>query len=185
MRSVLILVGALLWSVPGFASELDLGLNGDAFRFTFSRPFPSSLLSWDAGWLHHVDNGDAIHGGIYLGGEASSGTNPIQGGLGIRATYTNGDRSGQSGMNFALGGFFRYTLPRFNRFSVGGQLYYAPRVLGIGDIEKLQDYSIRASYNVLKQADVYIGARYVRGDYDKAPQAYFDTGMHIGVALRF
>ncbi len=172
-------------AVPAFGSELDLGVNGDAFRLAFSSELGSGDLTWDAGWLHHDDNGDALHGGIYLGGEASSGTNPVRGGLGIRATLTDGDLSDQDGLNFALGGFFAYTLPTYDRFVVSGHAYYAPEVLGVGEIEKLQDYGLRLAYNVLKQADVYVGARYVRGDYEAAPSVRYDTGLHLGVALRF
>lgn len=185
MRGLLILLGALLWAAPAVASELDLSFNGDAFRLRFARPFEGSQLAWDAGWLHHADNGDALHGGLYLSGLASEGGNPLQGGLGIRGVFANGDLDDQDGLIFALGGFLRYTLPRYNRFSIAGSVYYGPQVLGIGEVEKLEDYELRAAYNLLRNADAYIGVRYVKAEYDQAPRAYFDTGLHVGVNLRF
>ncbi|MDJ0927273.1 MAG: YfaZ family outer membrane protein [Gammaproteobacteria bacterium] len=185
MRRILILAGALLCTDPALANELDLSFNSDAFRFRFARPFNASALAWDAGWLHHKDNGEAIHGGFYLTGEASDGANPLQGGLGVRATYTNGDIKDQDGLAFGLGGYLRYVFPRYNRFSVSGHAFFAPEVFHIGESDKLQDYEVRLGYNVLREADIYVGARYVRADYDKAPKAYFDTGMHLGLSLRF
>ncbi len=185
MRNLLILLGALLWAGTVPADELDLSVNSDAFRLRFARPFAASQLSWDAGWLHHADNGEALHGGLYLSGLATEGANPLAGGLGVRGVYSNGDRKNQDGLIFALGGFLRYAIPQYNRFVVSGHLYFGPKVLGIGDAEKLQDYAIRLGYNVLRNADVYVGARYVKGEYDQAPDAYYDTGLHLGVNLRF
>lgn len=185
MRALIILASVLLWSLPVQASELDLGFNSDAFRVTFSRPVGSNSLEWDAGWLHHSDNGDAVHGGLYLTGDASSGSQPVRGGLGLRGVYTDGDRKNQEGLSFALGGFFRWAIPRYDRFAVSGHAYFSPEVLSMGDADKLQDYEIRVGYNVIQQADVYVGARYVRGDYEQAPNAYFDTGLNLGVELRF
>ena len=85
-----------------------------------------------------------------------------------------------------IGGFARYTPRAIDRLSVTGSLYFAPSILTIGDMDQYQEYTIKVSYNVLRRADVYIGARYVRGDYDKnAPDVRFDTGMNIGISLRF
>jgi hypothetical protein len=51
---------------------------------------------------------------------------------------------------------------------------------------KYQEYTIRVGYNVLRKADVYIGARYVRGDYKGGIEdVRYDTGMNIGMTLRF
>ena len=73
-----------------------------------------------------------------------------------------------------------YTPQRFNRFTLGFAAYFAPDVLSMGDSERYQDYTLRFAYNVMRQADIYVGARYIRGDYKKAPDAYYDTGMHVG-----
>ena len=40
-------------------------------------------------------------------------------------------------------------------------------------------------YSVTRQADVYLGARYVRADYDNRPSTFFDTGLDLGFNLRF
>ena len=40
-------------------------------------------------------------------------------------------------------------------------------------------------YNILRDADIYLGLRYVEGQYDRQRKAEFDSGVILGVALRF
>jgi hypothetical protein len=186
MRFVISLLGISFVCAPVFADEVDLSLNSDALRLQYVHEMASSGLSLDGGWLYNSDNGDVLHIGVHLVDLASSGRDKIEAGIGGRVVYTNGDRSKQTGVAAPIGGFVRFTPQAINRLSVGGSLYYAPSILAIGDMDKYQEYSIQVSYNVLREADVYLGARYVRGDYKKGvPDARFDTGMHIGMTLRF
>ncbi len=186
MRFIASLFGITLLCAQVLADELDFSFNSDALRLQYIHSFESSGLSFDGGWLHHTDNGDVLHGGLHLVDLASSGRDKLEAGIGGRFVYTNGDSSSQNGFAVPVGGFVSFTPQAMNRLSVRGSLYYAPSILAIGDMDKYQEYSFRISYNVLRQADVYIGARYVRGDYKKgAPDARYDTGMHIGMSLRF
>jgi hypothetical protein len=185
MRWFLIALAGLLWSTCAPADEFDFSFNADAVRGQYARPFGASAVQWDVGWLHHQDNGDVIHGSVSLTGKASEGRYPVRGGLGLRLVYTDGDLRDQDGYAAAVGGFFTYVIPRYNRFSLGGHAYFAPEVLSMGDMEEYQDFSLRLNYNLLRDADVYVGARYVRGEYDDVRAARFDTGMHVGFALRF
>ena len=186
MRFVVSLVGITLLCAQVLADELDFSFNSDALRLQYVHALGSSGLNVDGGWLHNSDNGDVLHGGLHLVDLASSGRDKIEAGIGGRFVYTNGDISGQDGYAVPVGGFVRYTPQAINRLSVSGSLYYAPSILSLGDMDKYQEFSVRVSYNVLRQADVYLGARYVRGDYKKgAPDSRYDTGMHIGLSLRF
>jgi hypothetical protein len=185
MRACLSFLGAILLWHPSHADELDLSFNSDALRVQYVWPFGDEGLQLDGGWLHHKDNGEFVHVGLHLSGLASEGNDPVLAGLGVRLAYADGDVRNQDGFALGLGGFLRYTVPGYNRFSVGGHAYFAPEVLSLGDSEGYQDYMLRVSYNVIRSADVYLGARYVRGEYDGAPDARYDTGMHIGINLRF
>jgi hypothetical protein len=68
---------------------------------------------------------------------------------------------------------------------VTGELYFAPDILTGGDAEEYVDGTVRVGYSVTRQADVYLGARYVSADYDDRPSIKFDTGLHAGLTLRF
>ncbi|TDJ47960.1 MAG: hypothetical protein E2O52_01965 [Gammaproteobacteria bacterium] len=185
MRRILPLLGVALFCSQVMADELDLGLNSDAVYVQYVHHYRESSLRLDGGWLHHTDNGDVAHVGLLLADLASSGPSKVEAGLGGRLVYTDGDRSKQDGLGLPLGGFIRFTPQQFNRVSLGASLYLAPDVLTVGDLDKYQEYAVRASYNLLREADIYIGARYVKGEYNKAPDVRFDTGMHIGITLRF
>ncbi|MGI9292132.1 MAG: YfaZ family outer membrane protein [Gammaproteobacteria bacterium] len=185
MKSTAALAAALLLCTSAIADELDLSFNEDAFRIVYARDFDTNDLSWDAGFLNHSDNGWIINGSLYLSGFASDGVNPLEAGLGIRTGWVDGDNSGQNGVPFAPGGYLKYTLPNYNRISIRADVYYAPDVLTVDDLEAYKDYSIRVSYNLLREADIYVGARYVKGEFDNDTSQRFDTGMNLGVNLRF
>jgi hypothetical protein len=185
MKSTAVVAAAILLCTNAVADELDLSFNEDAFRVVYARDFAGSELSWDAAVLNHSDNGYVVSGTIYLTGFASDGDNPLEAGLGARAAWVDGDDSSQTGVPVAPGGFLKYTLPNFNRISIRVDAYYAPDVLAIKDVEKYEDYSIRVAYNLLREADIYVGARYVKGEFDNESEQLFDNGMHLGVNLRF
>jgi hypothetical protein len=185
MRGMFPVLGIVLFCSQVMADEVDLGLNGDAVRVQYAHEFRNSALRFDTGLLHHTDNGDVVHVGLLLADLASSGPNKVLAGIGGRLVYTKGDLSNQDGGGMPLGGVVRFTPQRFNRVTLGASLYFAPDVLTLGDMDKYQEYSARIGYNLLREADIYLGARYVRGDYKKASDALFDTGMHIGITLRF
>jgi len=189
MKSIIVarvaaIVGVLVCA-QGLADEIDISLNGDAVRAIFARQIADSSLQWDAGWLYHSDNGNAVHVGLNLVDFASDGVEPLKAGIGGRVVYTNGDFSDQDGFAVPLGGSLRYVFPRYNRIYISGAAYYAPEILSIGDMEKYQDYMFQLGYNIMHDADVYIGARYVKGEYDDARDSRYDTGMNIGFNLNF
>jgi hypothetical protein len=186
MRFIVSLLGITFLCAPVLADELDLSLNSDALRVQYFHEIESSGLSLVGGWLYNTDNGNVLHAGLHIIDLASSGRDKVEAGIGGRFVYTNGDSSKQDGFAIPLGGFVRFTPRAMNRLSIRGSAYYAPDILSIGDMTKYQEFSIRVSYNVLRQADAYVGARYVRGDYKgEVADVRYDTGMHIGMLLRF
>lgn len=185
MKSTAAAAAALLFCTSVLADELDLSFNEDAFRAYYVYDFESNDLAWDAGWLNNSDKGFVAYGSLYLKGFASDGRNPLEGGLGGRTGWIDGDDSSQNGVPIALGGYLKYTFPQANRLSLRTDIYYSPEVLSIKDLDTFEDYSIRLSYNVLREADLYIGARYVKAEFDNDTQQTFDKGMNIGISLRF
>jgi hypothetical protein len=176
---------ALLFCTNALADDLDLSFNSDAFRASYVHDLASNDLAWDVGAVNNSDKGFVAYGSLYLRGMASDGRNPLEGGVGGRTGWIDGDEGGQTGIPLALGGYLKYTFPRFNRFSIRTDIYYSPEVLSVVDLEKFEDYSIRLSYNLLREADIYIGARYVKAEFDNDTEQTFDSGMNLGISLRF
>ena len=167
------------------AGEIDLSFNSDAVRAIYVHDFVNSDLSGDIGFLTNSDKGEVINASIFLQGFASDGVNPVQGTLGLRSGYVSGDDSGQDGIPFAIGGALRFTLPDYDRFSIRGEAWFAPDALSTGDIDKYQDFNIRLQYAFLREADVFVGARYVNVEFSNDSEQTFDNGMNAGFNIRF
>jgi hypothetical protein len=185
MKLSAVFTAALLVCTNVLAGELDLSFNSDAFRFIYIHDLSSNDLSWDAGLLNNSDKGFVLNGSLYLTGLATDGENPLKAGLGGRTGWVDGENSGQTGLPFALGGYVQYTLPQLNRISIRADAYYAPDILTLKDLEKYRDYTIRVAYNLMHEADIYLGARYVKGNFDNDTTVLFDNGMHVGANIRF
>lgn len=166
------------------AHEIDLSLNEDALRFSYATVVGDGLRI-DGGLLTDSDEGEVFHAGLQVVGDAAQGGQKLTGGLGGRFAYLDGDGSKREGYALGLGGSVRWAVPRYNRFAVTGELYWAPDILTGGDAEEYVDGTVRVGYSVTRQADVYLGARYVSADYDDRPSIKFDTGLHAGLTLRF
>ncbi|MEM7612299.1 MAG: YfaZ family outer membrane protein [Pseudomonadota bacterium] len=167
------------------AAELDLNLNDDAARLTYAWDISPRDLRLDAGWLHHQDRGDVINFGLHLTGEASGGSNPLEGGLGGKLFYVDPDSVGLDATAVALGGFLKYTLPDYDRINAYAHVYFAPDVLVFGDGERYQEFEARIGYNVLREADIYLGMRYSNIRFEPGGSVTMDNGLHAGIQLRF
>lgn len=180
---------AVLTAVSGTAAAgtLDLNLSSDAVRFGASLPVTDTGLEVDGDWLHEEDNGDILGAGLHLVDEAQPRRGALTVGVGGKVFYVDGD-DGYDGAALAAGGRFRYTWPSFNRFGVGGQLYYAPSVTAGGDLDSYLEGAIRAEYLVLKNANAYLGLRTVRVGVDQGGNddtETFESGLHAGIRLAF
>jgi hypothetical protein len=166
------------------AHEIDISINADALRFGYATALGESGR-FEGGVLHDSDEGEAYTAGFLVTGNPAVGNEKISMGIGARLAYLNGDGSERDGYALGLGGSVRWALPRYERFALSAEGYWAPEVLSGGDAEEYLDGTVRFGYSITRQAEVYLGARYVRADYEDRPSSLFDTGMNIGFNLRF
>lgn len=178
-------------------STLDLNLNSNTARLSFKTPITPTGLYANAGYLYNSDRGDVINAGIHLIGDAGVGPNPLHAGLGGQFYYINPDFpdlpgpgdgpldfDSDAGEALAVGGFLQYQLPDYNRIGFGAHIYYAPGVIAFGGLDRFLEYGVRADYQVLRNANVYIGYRQVKADFG-ADFYNMDSGFHIGMQLNF
>ncbi len=189
-NQALLALGLCLWA--GLASAqtagkaLDINLNSDSVRLGFAWRLGNPNYLADVGWLHSEDDGDVVHASFHLVDAAAGPNTPLQAGLGLRVVHTRTDPSVANGTALALGGFARYTLPKADRFNFGGYLYYAPNVTSFGDKDEYFEIGARAGYNVIRDADIYVGVRRIEAKYDGATGRYtYDSGLHVGFEFRF
>ena len=185
MKNPVALVAALLLCNVATAGEVDFSFNSDAFRIFYIHDFVSNDLQSDFGLLYNDDDDWVGNVSLYLTGFASDGSNPLQAGIGGRTGYVSGDSSKQSGVPLAVGGWLKYTFPSLNRLSIRGDLFYAPSILSFGELDRYTDVTARIGYNVLKQADIYLGYRFVEGAFESRPDVKFDDDFNIGFSIRW
>lgn len=166
------------------AHEVDLSFNDSAVRVVYATEFRDNLRL-DAGWLGDSDEGNVVHGSFLVTGDAAPGNQPLKAGVGLRLALLGGDGGDRDGYALAIGGQLRWAIPRYNRFAVTGEYYWAPDILSGGDAEKYVDGTVRLNYSITRQAEVFVGARYTGADFDDEPSILFDTGLHAGLNLRF
>jgi YfaZ precursor len=176
-----LILGSLFLVGAAQAASVDANLNVDAVRVQATFPSWGNLTA-DVGLLYDRDGGDVVHAGLMLVDEASAGEDLIAG-MGGRIVLVDTD-SGQ-GQAVAVGGFFRYTFPSFNRMGISGQAYFAPDVLAFGDTTRYFELSLRVQYNLLRQGHLYLGWRKVSANYSLVPEANVDVGMHLGMRIEF
>ena len=176
---------ACCWVAGGaLADELNLSLNTDSVRVEYARPIASRPLEWDLGWLHHTDNGDALHASLHVVGKLKEGPRRSAGGLACAwptptaMTLTRRLRTGPWR-------FREVRVSELRPLSLRGHAYYAPSILSGNDMDEYQDYALQVAYNVLREADAYVGLRYVSADYEEASSANYSTWFHVGMAFRF
>ena len=185
MRRCLPALMIVLFS-PLVAAEntIDLNVNNDAARIMAAFELSNNILV-DGSWFHNSDRGDVVGAGFHVTGDATGGRNPLKAGLGVRLLQVDPDIGSDDGTVLPIGGFVNYTLPEYDRFVVGGSLYYAPDVLSFGDATKYWEYNAWAGYSVLRNGLVYAGLRGIRADFENTSSITLDTGLHVGLRLEF
>ena len=176
-------------AAPAFAQTtgkaLDVNLNNEAVRLSFSWRLGEPNYLAELGWLYNQDRGDVIHGSFHLVDAASGSGSALQAGLGVRLVHTRTDPSVADGTALALGGFARYTLPRADRVNIGAYGYFAPDVTSFGDQTEYYEVGVRVGYSVLRAGDVYLGLRRIEAEYKGSGGFKFDSGLHAGFEFRF
>lgn len=185
---------ARLWLLAGIlalssfavaANEIDLNVNDKAVRVAVAVDLRNDLVV-DGSYFYHDDRGDVFGVGLHVTGPFTAGTNALRAGLGVRLLRVDADIRGRdSGTVLPLGGFVNYRFPGYDRFSVGGSVYYSPDVLSFGDTRRYSEYNAWAAYSVVRRGQVYLGVRGIRADFELSPEVTFDTGMHLGLRLQF
>lgn len=185
-RALAVVVAGLLAGGQASASSVDFNLSNDAFRIGGSQELTANGLEIDGGWLHEEESGDVFGLGLHLMDDANAGRGALDIGIGGKLFYVDFDEGDYDGGSLAIGGKFRYTWPTFNRFGIGGQIYYAPGVTSSGDVDSYLEAALRAEYLVLRNANAYIGVRTIRVGIEPSDETEtFESGLHVGIRLDF
>lgn len=166
--------------------SLDLNLRDDSVSARITGIVGEQRLGKveaDFGVLFNSGDRRVVGGGLHIVDNASSTDSPIQLGLGARLLWM--DSGAEDGVVLAVGGHVRTTLDRADRVSVGAQLHFAPSILAFNEADGYLEAGVRAEYQALQRAWVYLGYRRIRGEFESAPDRTIDSGVHLGMRFEF
>jgi len=170
------------------ADTLGVDLSSDAAKLSFLRPLPPEGLEAGGGLMIHDDDGEIIEADLHLVDRPEPGRNALVLGIGGKLPVIMDDRRDADGAALAIGGKLRWTLPQYNRAAVAGNLYYAPSATSFSDIDGYQEYAVRGEFQILEQANVFVGYRNIELSYDgrsRGGDRDFDDGVYAGLNIDF
>ncbi|WP_191603254.1 YfaZ family outer membrane protein [Marinomonas algicola] len=179
------IVTGLCLSVGVSAATFEGSLSDQSIKADLSISKDSYFL--DLGGMHDTKDGSYGYIGAHIEDKDISKDYPVQIGLGARLLAVDADLSGNdSGIAVGLGGFYRYTLPKANRFSLYGSFYYAPQILSFDNIDKLYQAEVRGEYRTLRNAKVFIRYGLTSVDYSGFSSNHkMNDSFGLGVSLDF
>lgn len=173
------------FGLAGHAANVDFNLASNAVAADFTANLTETGLEGDLGFMHHSDRADVADVGLDLSGNASPVGSPLIFGIGAKAFAISPKNLNENGLAVGVGGHFRWTWPTYNRFAVGGELYYAPNIVSFRNTDRYLQASVRGAYQVLRNADVYVGYRYITAAFAGVSSVTLDSSVVVGMSLTF
>lgn len=171
------------------AQTLDLNLSNDTAEAAFSAPFASTSFGKSAYQIsvlfseNDADNNWITGAGFFVSGEAGADAPGLEFGVGVNVYI--GEVSTQQFAAIPLGAQVTYRPPLLNRFFTKLAVEYAPDIVTFNDGDKLLLSLVRAGYEILPNADIYVGYRNTQVGIKDGPNMAVDEGWHVGVHLSF
>ncbi|TDO96759.1 YfaZ family outer membrane protein [Marinomonas balearica] len=178
-------VVAGLFAATANANTFEGSLSNESVKVDVSLSQQTYFM--DVGGMYHTDDGSYAYVGAHIEDIETSKDYPLQIGLGARLIAVDADAgSDDTGVAVGLGGFYRYTFPKANRFSVYGSLYYSPKVLSFNNVESLWQGEVRGEYKTLRNARVFIRYGQTSVEFDNLHDTVdMNQGVGLGVVADF
>jgi hypothetical protein len=178
-----VLLAAL--TIGAKADDLDVNLGSNAAQVGYSASLTNSGLEGSLGYLHHTNLVDIGSVGLGLVGNASPVGSPLLFGVGGKALFISPQNSSENGVAIGLGAHFHYVWPSYNRFAIGGELYFAPSIVSFNHADRYLEFGVRAGYSVLRNAEIYVGYRHVSAAFSGTSNITLDNTFMAGLSLTF
>jgi YfaZ precursor len=167
------------------ANNLDINLGSDAASVNFSGDLTNTGLIGDLGYLHHTDRVDIGSAGVMVVGDSNPAGSPFIFAVGGKVFFISPKQNYGNGTVLGLGGRFNYTWPSYNRFKIGGELYYAPNIVSFNNADRYLQYSVNAGYEILHNAELYVGYRHISAAFTNTSDVTLDSTFMVGFNLTF
>jgi YfaZ precursor len=172
-----------LTSSSVFAADADISLTNESAKGQINFFQTNSDMQLGAGYTYHEGSRHIGNIDFHAQGRTAVGNLPTTAGLGLRALAWEDDRL--DGGAVGLGGFATLNIPEAPGLSFTGALHYAPSILSFGDSDDLTSLELRANYRVIRNAELFVGYRYLSTDFERGGDLDLDEGLMAGMKLFF
>ena len=183
-KSALIAIGfSALFTATTQASELTIDIGNDAFRTEFVTTELGNNSEFSIAVLA-TDNDINVYSAKGLVSGRVEEVNGLNASLGVKTYYLDIDHVDNE-FGFGLGGEVSFKIPSSPRLQVETHFYYSPGITFSGDIDYITDFSVRGSYQLLKNGEVYLGYRNLEANIKNAGSFDLNDGLNIGFKFLF
>jgi len=172
-----------LASTSVFAADADISLTNDSVKGQANFFGTNSDMQLGAGYTYHEGGRHIGNIDFHAQGRTALGNLPTTAGLGLRGIGWEDDSL--DGGAVGLGGFATVNIPDVPGLSFTGGLHYAPSILSFGDSDAMTSLELRGSYRVIRNAEVFVGYRYLNTDFEGRGDLDLDEGVLAGMKLFF
>lgn len=179
-------IAALASSSTVFADAIDVNLSNDVAQFQYIAPMGQvgqGKSEFHAGFLYNDSNNGLGDIGLMVMNNDGSASD-VSFGVGVKALVAtvNSDHA----VALALGAQIRLAPLPDKHFGIVGNVHLAPDIVTFGDADRYTEAGIRVEYEILSQANAYLGYRKIQfGAKDSSANYTLDEGLHIGVRVAF
>lgn len=166
-----------------FAADADISLTNDSAKGQINFFETNADMQLGAGYTYHEGSRHIGNIDFHAQGRTALGNLPTTAGIGLRAVGWDDDRL--DGGAVGLGGFATVNIPDVPGLSFTGGLHYAPSILSFGDSDDMTSVELRASYRVIRNAEVFAGYRYLNTNFEGRGDLNLDEGAMAGIKLFF
>jgi len=198
LKFMLAVVVSSLFVSSLFASSAEISLNSSTFKLQGDWSLGNNGLALEGSILHNEDRGNVA--GLAALKFGNAGSEGLDAGLGLKLAYVDPDFetedltilpiplpsiSSPSGGALAIGGKVIYVPAQYNRVKATAEVWFAPDVLAFDKLDKYQEIALSIGYNVIRDADVFLGYRNLKAGFKSLGDGTLDTGFHAGIRVKF
>lgn len=188
MRCV-ILFAAGCFSASSMAQSLEFNLSDKSVELGFRAPTPwglSGRSQFDGSMLFRDNDPEdyTMAGlGVEVMGDAGLASPGVQFGVNLKGYYAN--LSDNDVGAIALGGLVRIAPAQMPRLYGQIGLRFAPNIVTFNDGEKMRFADLRIGYEILPEAEVYLGYRSAEVELETGVEETIDESVFVGLRILF
>ncbi|NNM78988.1 MAG: hypothetical protein HKM01_00795 [Gallionella sp.] len=184
----LVSVSLLAVSATAFADAVDINLNNTSAQLQYKAALGGTNLGkseFGVGMIYNQNNNLMGEAGLMVKDDIGGNAPGVSVGVGLKALSARIATVNANASALALGGMVRYSPPAERRLGFVGQLYVSPNITTFGGASSYLETGARIEYEIIPQAQVYLGYRNISFNLKNAGTTTFDQGLNIGVRMSF